>query len=415
MAEQHSLSLLELNEQVKQTLKLSFATPVWIRAEIAELHENANGHCYLEFVEKSSDSDLIVAKQKAMIWSFTYRLLKPYFESSTGTALAVGMKVLVSCQIEFHELYGMSLNVRDIDPIFTVGEMAVRRAEIIRRLTSEGVADMNKQLEIPFVPQRIAVVSSASAAGFGDFQDQLEHNAFGYQFYVKLFPAVMQGSQTEQSVITALGKIADNQDLFDVVVLIRGGGSTSDLAAFDNYNLALHCAQFPLPIISGIGHQRDDSIVDLVAHTRVKTPTAAAEFLVDCMQEADAFVTNLASSLANQARLIIIDAQNRQQTQIMRLPQQVKQIVNGAQLVLQAQNFSIKQAVKKVISNEEKRLDLLTRFVEMSDPYFVLNRGYSYTEKDGKKISSVSQLAVGDQVDTYFSDGKTTSIINKTT
>ena len=368
MAEQHSLSLLELNEQVKQTLKLSFATPVWVRAEIAELHENANGHCYLEFVEKSSDSDLIVAKQKAMIWSFTYRLLKPYFESSTGTALAVGMKVLVSCQIEFHELYGMSLNVRDIDPIFTVGEMAVRRAEIIRRLTSEGVADMNKQLEIPFVPQRIAVISSASAAGFGDFQDQLEHNAFGYQFYVKLFPAVMQGSQTEQSVITALGKIADNQDLFDVVVLIRGGGSTSDLAAFDNYNLALHCAQFPLPIISGIGHQRDDSIVDLVAHTRVKTPTAAAEFLVDCVQEADAFVTNMASSLANQARLIITDAQNRQQAQIMRLPQQVKQIVNGAQLVLQAQNFSIKQAIKKVISNEEKRLDLLSRFVEMSDP-----------------------------------------------
>ena len=173
MSEQHSLSLLELNEQVKQTLKLSFAMPVWIRAEIAELHENANGHCYLEFVEKSSDSDLIVAKQKAMIWSFTYRLLKPYFESSTGTALAVGMKVLVSCQIEFHELYGMSLNVRDIDPIFTVGEMAVRRAEIIRRLTDEGVADMNKQLEIPFVPQRISVISSASAAGFGDFQDQL--------------------------------------------------------------------------------------------------------------------------------------------------------------------------------------------------------------------------------------------------
>ncbi len=415
MSEQHSLSLLELNEQVKQTLKLSFAMPVWVRAEIAELHENANGHCYLEFVEKSSDSDLIVAKQKAMIWSFTYRLLKPYFESSTGTALAVGMKVLVSCQIEFHELYGMSLNVRDIDPIFTVGEMAVRRAEIIRRLTSEGVADMNKQLEIPFVPQRIAVVSSASAAGFGDFQDQLENNAFGYQFYVKLFPAVMQGMQTEESVIKALGKIADNQDLFDVVVMIRGGGSTSDLAAFDNYNLALHCAQFPLPIISGIGHQRDDSIVDLVAHTRVKTPTAAAEFLVDCVQDSDAFVTNMASSLANQVRLIITDAQNRQQTEIMRLPQQVKQIVNGAQLVLQAQNFSIKQAVKKVISNEEKRLDLLTRFVEMSDPYFVLNRGYSYTEKDGKKISSVSQLAVGDQVDTYFSDGKTTSIINKTT
>lgn len=413
MSEQHSLSLLELNEQVKQTLKLSFATPVWIHAEIAELHENANGHCYLEFVEKSSDSDLIVAKQKAMIWSFTYRMLKPYFESSTGTSLAVGMKVLVSCQIEFHELYGMSLNVRDIDPIFTVGEMAVRRAEIIRRLTNEGVADMNKQLEIPFVPQRVAVISSASAAGYGDFQDQLDHNAFGYQFYVKLFPAVMQGSQTEQSVITALGKIAENQELFDVVVMIRGGGSTSDLVAFDNYNLALHCAQFPLPIISGIGHQRDDSIVDLVAHTRVKTPTAAAEFLVDCVQEADAFVDNLTSSLANQARLVITDAQKQQQLQMLRLPQQIKQVVNNAQLVLQSQSFNLKQAVKRMLSNEENRLDLLTRFVEMSDPHFVLKRGYSYTEKNGKHVSSVSQLEVGDEIETYFSDGKMTSIIKQ--
>ena len=301
MSDQHSLSLLELNEQVKQTLKTAFPFPVWIRAEISELHENENGHCYLELVEKSTNSDLIIAKQKAMIWSFTYRMLKPYFESSTGTSLAVGMKVLVSCQIEFHELYGMSLNVRDIDPIFTVGEMAVRRAEIIRRLTDEGVIDMNKQLEMPFVPQRIAVISSASAAGFGDFQDQLQTNSFTYKFYVKLFPAVMQGAQTEQSVITALGKIAEYLELFDVVVMIRGGGSTSDLVAFDNYNLALHCAQFPLPIISGIGHQRDESIIDLVSHTRVKTPTAAAEFLIGCLQDADEFIASLANSLGNQA------------------------------------------------------------------------------------------------------------------
>ena len=413
MSEQHSFSLLELNEQVKQTLKMTFPAPLWVRAEISELHENANGHCYLEFVEKSPDSDLIIAKQKAMIWSFTYRMLKPYFESSTGTSLAIGMKVLVSCQIEFHELYGMSLNVRDIDPIFTVGEMAVRRAEIIRRLTDEGVADMNKQLDMPLVPQRIAIISSSSAAGFGDFHDQLNNNMFAYKFYVKLFPAVMQGVQTEQSVITALGKIAECQELFDVVVLIRGGGSTSDLIAFDNYNLALHCAQFPLPIISGIGHQRDDSIVDLVAHTRVKTPTAAAEFLIDRVQEADAFVDSLANSFANQARVILNDAQKVQQSLMMRLPKHAKQMINSAEFILQSHIFTMKQGLKQVMSLEENKIELVTKFIEMSDPTFLLNRGYSYTEKNGKKIKSVSELILGEEFDTHFSDGKITSIVKK--
>ena len=413
MSDQHSLSLLELNEQVKQTLKIAFASPVWIRAEISELHENANGHCYLELVEKSTDSDLIIAKQKAMIWSFTYRMLKPYFESSTGTSLAVGMKVLVSCQIEFHELYGMSLNVRDIDPIFTVGEMAVRRAEIIHRLTDEGVIDMNKQLVMPFVPQRIAVISSASAAGFGDFQDQLHTNSFAYKFYVKLFPAVMQGAQTEQSIITALGKIAEYQELFDVVVMIRGGGSTSDLVAFDNYNLALHCAQFPLPIISGIGHQRDESIIDLVSHTRVKTPTAAAEFLIGCLQDADEFIANLASSLGNQATALLDNAQTRQQLLMMRLPQKSKQLIASSELKLQSQIFAIKQAFKKAISSEEKQLDVLLKSIEMSNPQFVLNRGYSYTEKNGKKVKSVLELSVGEQFDTYLKDGKITSTVHK--
>lgn len=413
MSDQHSLSLLELNEQVKQTLKTAFPFPVWIRAEISELHENANGHCYLELVEKSTDSDLIIAKQKAMIWSFTYRMLKPYFESSTGTSLAVGMKVLVSCQIEFHELYGMSLNVRDIDPIFTVGEMAVRRAEIIRRLTDEGVIDMNKQLEMPFVPQRIAVISSASAAGFGDFQDQLQTNSFTYKFYVKLFPAVMQGAQTEQSVITALGKIAEYLELFDVVVMIRGGGSTSDLVAFDNYNLALHCAQFPLPIISGIGHQRDESIIDLVSHTRVKTPTAAAEFLIGCLQDADEFIASLANSLGNQATALLDNAQTKQQLLMMRLPHKSKQLITSAELKLQSQIFAIKQTVKRAISSEEKQLDVLLKSIEMSNPQFVLNRGYSYTEKNGKKVKSVSELSIGEQFDTYLKDGKITSTVHK--
>ena len=317
MTESYSLS--ELGKCIKMTLKTAFAEPVWVRAEISEMHENVSGHCYLDLIEKADDTDVLVAKQKATIWAFTYRMLKPYFESETGATLRAGMKVLLLCEVEFHEVYGVSLNVRDIDPAFTVGEMAVRRAEIIRRLTDDGIVDMNKQQPLAPVPQRVAVISSATAAGYGDFCDQLRNNVFGYTFYTKLFPATMQGAQTEQSVVAALDKICDFIDNFDVVVIIRGGGATSDLVAFDNYNLALHCAQFPLPIISGIGHQRDESVVDLVAHTRVKTPTAAAEFLVARINDFEKNIDEMAQNVAFSAREVVHDELLRLQQRIARL------------------------------------------------------------------------------------------------
>jgi exodeoxyribonuclease VII large subunit len=274
-------SLSELNGEVKKVLSANFTAPVWVIGEISEITIHSNGHCYLTLIEKGDSEDRIVAQARATIWSYTFRMLRPYFETTTGQPLTDGIKVLLQVSVEFHELYGYSLNVRNIDPTYTLGDQARKRQEIIRRLTDEGVLTMNKELELPLVPQKIAIISSPSAAGYEDFMEQLTNNSGGFRFYSCLFPAVMQGSQAEQSIIDALDRIYPYEDFFDVVVIIRGGGSQVDLSCFDNYNVAYHVTQFPLPVLTGIGHEKDDSIVDLVAHTRLKTPTAVAGFILD--------------------------------------------------------------------------------------------------------------------------------------
>lgn len=410
MTESYSLS--ELGKCIKMTLKTAFAEPVWVRAEISEMHENVSGHCYLDLIEKADDTDVLVAKQKATIWAFTYRMLKPYFESETGATLRAGMKVLLLCEVEFHEVYGISLNVRDIDPAFTVGEMAVRRAEIIRRLTDDGIVDMNKQQPLAPVPQRVAVISSAMAAGYGDFCDQLRNNVFGYTFYTKLFPATMQGAQTEQSVVAALDKICDFIDNFDVVVIIRGGGATSDLVAFDNYNLALHCAQFPLPIISGIGHQRDESVVDLVAHTRVKTPTAAAEFLVARINDFEKNIDEMAQNVAFSAREVVHDELLRLQQRIARLGV-VQRVCVRHDAALQHLTMRLRNAAKMAISSEEKRMALVEKSIEYADPATLLQRGFTLTTKHGKIVKSVCDVAPGDIVTTHLADGAFTAMVQQ--
>ena len=410
MAESYSLS--ELGKCIKMTLKTAFDEPAWVRAEISEMHENVSGHCYLDLIEKADDTDALVAKQKATIWAFTYRMLKPYFESETGATLRAGMKVLLLCEVEFHEVYGVSLNVRDIDPAFTVGEMAVRRAEIIRRLTDDGIVDMNKQQPLAPVPQRVAVISSATAAGYGDFCDQLRNNVFGYTFYTKLFPATMQGAQTEQSVVAALDKICDFIDNFDVVVIIRGGGATSDLVAFDNYNLALHCTQFPLPIISGIGHQRDESVVDLVAHTRVKTPTAAAEFLVARINDFEKNIDEIAQNVAFSAREVVHDELLRLQQRIARLGV-VQRVCVRHDAALQHLTMRLRNAAKMAISSEEKRMALVEKSIEYADPATLLQRGFTLTTKHGKIVKSVCDVAPGDIVTTHLADGAFTAMVQQ--
>jgi len=277
---EQQLSLFDLQRQIKNCLDDAFALPVWVKAEISEMTTNRSGHCYLDLVETEAGTDTVIARCRATIWSYTFRMLKPYFETTTGQAFSQGLKILIQAKVEFHEVFGFSLNIRDIDPVYTLGDMARQRREIIRKLQEDGVFEMNKELELPMVPQRIAIISSPTAAGLQDFLDQLHNNPHKFVFYTKLFPAVMQGIEAPRSIMNALDFIYTYETLFDAVVIIRGGGAQIDLACFDNYELAFHVAQFPLPVITGIGHDKDDTVIDMVAHTRMKTPTAVAEFLI---------------------------------------------------------------------------------------------------------------------------------------
>ncbi|MDD4967988.1 MAG: exodeoxyribonuclease VII large subunit [Paludibacter sp.] len=401
-----SITLSELTEQIQQTIRAGFETPVWIRAEISELRENPGGHCYLELIEKDADSDTLLAKSKATCWGSTYRMLKPYFESSTGQTLRAGLKVLVAVTVEFHSVYGFSLNLRDIDPTFTIGEMAARRLQIIRQLEADGVVDMNKQLDMPMLVQRLAIISSATAAGYGDFLDQLTNDPSHFAFYTRLFPAVMQGDQAEGSIIKALETIYDHVDLFDVVVIIRGGGATTDLACFDSYDLALNCAQFPLPIIAGIGHQRDVSILDMVAHTSVKTPTAVAEYLIANLQQAEDKVLDIFSDIRYVLKNKIESESRKMEQTKLRIKQTLRSWVVLKTHLLERQKSRLQSNVRLQLLRQNNRLQMLEKNIETHSPVFLLRHGYTITTLNGKRITSAGQVKTGQKIRTYVHDGE---------
>ena len=400
-----SITLSELTEQIQQTIKESFNTPVWIRAEISELRENPGGHCYLELIEKDADSDALLAKSKATCWASTYRMLKPYFESSTGQTLRAGLKVLVSVSVEYHSVYGFSLNIRDIEPAFTIGEMAARRLQIIKQLEADGVVDMNRQLSMPVIIQRLAIISSSTAAGYGDFCDQLKNDPSRFAFYTRLFPAIMQGDQAEGSIIAALEKIYEHIDLFDVVVIIRGGGATTDLACFDSYDLALNCAQFPLPVIAGIGHQRDFTILDMVAHTSVKTPTAVAEFLISHLQEAENQAIELFSELHSLLKTKIENEIRKVDQTKLRIKQTLRNWVVQRAHVLDRQKNRLMSNVRMHLLRQNNKLQLLEKNIEKHSPSFLLKYGYTITTLNGKRITSAAQVKTGDKIRTFVHDG----------
>jgi len=400
-----SITLSELTEQIQQTIRQGFDTPVWIRAEISELRENPGGHCYLELIEKDAESDTLLAKSKATIWASTFRMLKPYFETSTGQILRAGLKVLVSVSVDFHSVYGFSLNVRDIDPTFTIGEMAARRLQIIKQLEADGVVDMNKQLPLPKLIQRLAIISSATAAGYGDFCDQLKNDPSHFAFYTRLFPAIMQGDQAEASIIAALEKIYDHIDLFDVVVIIRGGGATTDLACFDSYELALNCAQFPLPVIAGIGHQRDFTILDMVAHTSVKTPTAVAEFLIAQLQETENGALDLLSDIRSLIKSRIDNELRKTEQAKLRIKQTLRSWVVQRTHVLERQKSRLQTTVRMQLLKQNNKLLLLEKNIEKHSPAFLLKYGYTITTLNGKRITSAEQVITGDKIRTFVHDG----------
>lgn len=409
---QEALTLFDLNALVRRSLEQCLPDEYWIQAELSDVRSNATGHCYLEFVQKDPRSNHLIAKARGTIWNNIYRLLKPYFEESTGQLFTSGIKVLVKVTVQFHELYGYSLTVQDIDPTYTLGDMARRRREILQQLEEEGVLTLNKELAMPVLPQRIAVISSATAAGYGDFCHQLQHNARRFFFFTELFPAMMQGNQVEESVLTALDCINSRLGEFDVVVIIRGGGATSDLSGFDTYLLAAACAQFPLPIITGIGHERDDTVLDSVAHTRVKTPTAAAELLINRMDEAADQLEYLSARLREGASAYLEQEYRRLSSWQTRIPSLVVRRLSDARLRLMTVRKDLMQGSAGMLSRQRHKLELLQQRLADASPEKLLARGYSITLKNGIPITDASQLSPGDEITTRLHKGELTSIIN---
>ena len=409
--EEQALSLYELNGLVKRTIRDRMSETYWVQAELSDVRSNYSGHCYLEFIQKDASGNNLIAKARGTIWSNIYKMLKPYFEQETGQAFASGIKVLVRVSVDFHELYGYSLTVLDIDPTYTVGDMERKRREILRQLEEEGVIDLNKELEMPVLPQRIAVISSATAAGYGDFCNQLSNNPRGYGFYTELFPAIMQGERVEESIIAALDAIYARLEAFDVVVIIRGGGATSDLSGFDTYELAANCAQFPLPIITGIGHERDDTVIDLIAHTRVKTPTAAAAFLVACMDQVADRLDNLSFRLQQGVRNRLLWEHRRIEGLKQRIPSAVYKRISDGKYGLLAANRDLQMATRQFLSMKKHRLELLQQRLNDALPEKQLARGYSITLKNGKAVKDASALKEGDTLVTLLYKGKVESVI----
>lgn len=428
------LSISQLTEQIKLVLENELQPVYWVVGELADFRQAPQGHVYFELVEKHGNQ--VLAKIRSNLWQFTYRSVAAKFESVTGTSLKNGMKVLAQVSVSYHPVFGLSVNVKDIDPSFSLGERARVRQETIDRLTQEGLIRLNGQLPLPKVIQRIAVISSATAAGYGDFVNQLEHNPYGYRVYHRLFNSLMQGNEAVNSLLTALENVESEnpKEAFDAVVIIRGGGAQLDLDCFDDYRLAAQIAKSPLPIFTGIGHERDETIADLVAHTRLKTPTAVAEFLLSGFRE---FEENLGLALqridrATRSRLKEEDQKIHQlairvrslatqkislenekvNTYFKRIEQSSKSVSRYATLQLDGIEKNLMKAFDRFLKKEEEKLFHLEAIIKQLDPQALLQKGYTRTESNGRPIHLIA-LKAGDELLTYTSDEKISSTLTK--
>ena len=423
----NTLTLFELNTLVRETLALEMPDEYWVEAELSEARE-VRGHCYMELIQKEEGSNTPVAKASAKCWANTWQLVKPHFMRITGQQIHAGMKVMLKVFAQFHESYGFSWIVTDIDPTYTMGDMARKRQEIIRLLKEEGVFELQKELQLPMFCQRVAVISSANAAGYGDFV-----------FHTQLFPATMQGEGVEQSVILALEKIYKmhlgfmNNEKFDCVVIIRGGGATSDLSGFDTLALAENVANFPIPIITGIGHERDESVLDMVSHTRVKTPTAAAAFLINHLK----FVLDLIEDAELRISSKVRQQMDVQKIQLLHYSQQIPSLFSLVKTrqeacidrlqnnlllsissrlqeehhLLDIVSHNIQPVLERKILHECHLLELLKEKVEALNPELLLQRGYSITFANGKVVKDGSLLKTGDELETRLAKGTVRSIV----
>ncbi len=399
-----AITLQQLNQQVASVIHATFDEPVWITAELSDVRVANNGHCYMQLVEKDPKRGTMLAFANAHIWTNRWWLIRDSFLQQTGQAFQSGLKVMLLVEVTMHEAYGYSLNILDVDPTYTLGEMARRRMEILAQLKQDGVIDMNRELPFPALPQRIAIISAEGAAGYGDFCHQLHGNEWGLCFYTHLFPAIMQGQQTESSVISALERIALNEDLFDVVVIIRGGGASADLASFDSYELALNIANFPLPVITGIGHDRDQTVLDHVAHTSVKTPTAAATLLIDTLSQQ-------LSTLQQLQEDIIDNTRGRIEREQLRLHRMIN-LVRGTHIALGQQINRLTLTAERIkflstqrLQNDQQKLSYIERTIQMAQPDNLLKRGFSITRYNGHAVRSISEVPPGSELQIQTADG----------
>ena len=432
MTTKTTLTLYELNGLVKEVIECEMPNEYWVEAELSECRES-RGHCYMELIQKDEQNATPIAKASAKCWASKWMIIRPYFERTTGQQLHAGMKVLLKVYPQFHEAYGFSWIVTDIDPTYTLGDMARKRQEIIRQLKEEGVFDLQKELQLPLFCQHIAVISSETAAGYGDFCNQLADNPYGFQFRTQLFPAIMQGEGVEQSIIEALERIYDCD--FDCVVIIRGGGATSDMSGFDTLALAENVANFPLPIITGIGHDRDESILDMVSHTRVKTPTAAAALLIDHLKLVLDTINNAQDAIARltQQKLSTLNAQlstlqemlprlfstvkARQEARIdnlyMRMLSSIRETVISSLGKINTLETRLPIFTDRKIITERHRLQLMEEKAKSLDPTLLLQRGYSITLHNGRAVKDASTLAPGDEIETRLAKGRIISKVIK--
>ena len=401
-------TLFELNRLVRETIECEMPDEYWVEAELSECRES-RGHCYMELIEKDEQTATPIAKASAKCWASKWIIVRPYFERTTGQRLVAGMKVLLKVYPQFHEAFGFSWIVTDIDPTYTLGDMARKRQEIIRQLKEEGVFDLQKELTLPLFCQRIAVISSETAAGYGDFCNQLADNPYGFQFQTQLFPAIMQGEGVEQSIINALERIYDQP--FDCVVIIRGGGATSDMSGFDTLALAEHVANFPLPIITGIGHDRDESILDMVSHTRVKTPTAAAALLIDHLKEVLDTVNNAQNSITR----LVQQKLSTLSTQLSSVSEAIPRLFSIVKTRQEAKIDALQQRLPMLIERrflaENHRLQLMEEKLKALDPQLLLKRGYSITLHKGRAVKDATTLKAGDEIETRLAQGLIHSIV----
>ncbi|MTI32358.1 exodeoxyribonuclease VII large subunit [Xanthovirga aplysinae] len=437
---QESLSLSELNQLIQLALNEQLEPTYWVVAEIGEMKRNHKGHCYMDLVEKEEEK--IIAKARATIWSYEFYNISRWFESITRQELQEGMKILAKVVVQYHQVFGLSLNIKDIDPQYTLGERARRKQEVINQLLEEGVFDMNKEADMPFFPQRVAIISSPTAAGYGDFMDQLHHNPYGYKFHTKLFRATLQGDRAADSILEAIHLVHESLDDFDCLLILRGGGAQVDLDCFDTYQIAAHTAQFPIPVITGIGHERDETITDMVAHTAVKTPTAAAEYLLGKAMAVDEQLNQLTDRIQGSSKQIIQDHWNlidkltdrlnygvrhEIQKEIHRTEKLGQNLQHSSRQLLQKEENTNTQLKHRLIyssrnliresgqklgelekhlnthsllflNQQKHQLEKLQQQLQLLDPINVLRRGYSITTLNGKILREVEEIRSGDEL-----------------